>query len=139
MYECVGVEVQVEVILLDIFAMVALGAGQAEQPLLEDGVLPAPERQRETEPLLVVADAGQAVLIPAIDARARVIVRKIFPGVAIRAVIFAPGPRRARSGTAPTASRPRRPLFKRSCSMVIVFSSHNHSEIVLHIRGFVTT
>ena len=66
--------VEVEVVLLDVLAVVALAVGQAEQPLLEDRVLAVPEREREAEPLLVVGDAGEAVLAPAIGARARLVV-----------------------------------------------------------------
>ena len=47
--------VEVEVVLLDVLAVVALAVGQPEQPLLEDRVAAVPERQREAEPLLVVA------------------------------------------------------------------------------------
>ncbi len=51
MYEWVGVRVQVEVVLLDVLSVVPLTVGQAEQALLEDRVLPVPEREREAEPL----------------------------------------------------------------------------------------
>src|SRR5205823_4889007 len=50
-----------------------------------------PEGQREAESLVVVRDAGQAVLAPAVGARAGVIVREIFPGRAPGTVIFAYG------------------------------------------------
>ena len=40
---------------------------------------------------MAVADAGDAIFIPAIGARAGVVVREIVPGVAIGAVIFADG------------------------------------------------
>jgi hypothetical protein len=54
--------VQVEVVLLDVLAVVALAVGQPEHPLLQQRVPAVPQRQRETQPLLVVADAGDAVL-----------------------------------------------------------------------------
>src|SRR5579875_2376842 len=38
---------------------------------------------------MAVADAGDPVLSPAVDAGAGVIVRKIIPGIAIRAVVLA--------------------------------------------------
>ena len=60
--------VEVEVVLLDVLAVVALAVGQAEQPLLEDRVLAVPQGQREAELLLVVGDAGEAVLAPAVGA-----------------------------------------------------------------------
>ena len=83
--------VEVEVVLLDVLAVVALAVGQAEQPLLEDRVLAVPEGQREAEPLLVVGDAGQAVLAPAIGARAGLVVGEVVPGVAALAVVLAHG------------------------------------------------
>ena len=56
--------VEVEVVLLHVFAVVALAVGQAEEALLEDRVLPVPERDREAELLLVVGDARPARLPP---------------------------------------------------------------------------
>src|SRR5712691_860297 len=38
---------------------------------------------------MAVADAGNAVLAPAVGARARMVVRKVFPSRSIRAVILA--------------------------------------------------
>ena len=91
MYEWVGVRVEVEVVLLDVLAVVALVAGQAEQALLEDRVAPVPQREREADPLVAVADAGEAVLVPAIGARSRVIVREVVPRGAVGAVVLADG------------------------------------------------
>ena len=56
--------VEVEVVLLDVLAVVALTVGQAEEALLEDRVLAVPERERETEELAVVGDAGECRLRP---------------------------------------------------------------------------
>src|SRR5208283_2266692 len=36
-------------VFLDVLAVVALGAGEAEQPLLKERIAPVPERQREAE------------------------------------------------------------------------------------------
>ena len=84
-----GIEVVVE--LLHVLAVIALAVGQAEQALLENRILPVPKRQGETKPLLIVADAGDAVFAPAIGAAAGVVVREILPSVAIRTVILADG------------------------------------------------
>ena len=83
--------VEVEVVLLDVLAVVALAVGQAEEPLLEDRVLAVPQGQGEAEPLLVVGDAGDAVLAPAIGARAGLVVGEVVPGVAVLAVVLAHG------------------------------------------------
>jgi hypothetical protein len=87
-----GRAVEVEVILLDVLPMVALTVGQAEEALLEDRVLAVPQSQGEAEALLVVGDAGEAVLAPAVGAGAGLVVREVVPGVAALAVVFANGP-----------------------------------------------
>ncbi len=60
--------VEVEPVLLDVLAVVALGVRQAEGPLLEDRVLPVPEREREADELVAVGDPAEAVFVPAIGA-----------------------------------------------------------------------
>jgi hypothetical protein len=84
-----GVEVVVE--LLDVLAVVPLAVGEAEQALFQDRIATVPERQSEAELLLVVAEAGEAVFPPAVDAAAGVIVREIVPRGAVRAVVLADG------------------------------------------------
>ena len=51
MYEWVGRAVEVEVVLLDVLAVVALAVGEAEQPFLQDRILAVPQREREAEDL----------------------------------------------------------------------------------------
>src|SRR5262249_13843761 len=84
--------VEVEVVLLHVLAVVALAVGQPEQPLFQDRILPVPQRQGEAEPLLVVGDARQAVLAPAVGSGARVVVREIVPGITVLAVVLPHGP-----------------------------------------------
>jgi hypothetical protein len=62
--------VEVEVILLDVLAVVPFAVVDAEQPLLQDGVLAVPQGQCEAELLEVVGDCSQTVLAPAVRARA---------------------------------------------------------------------
>jgi hypothetical protein len=81
--------VEVEVVLLDVLAVVALAVGEPEQPLLEDRVAPVPEREREAQALLVVADATESVFAPAVGAGSRLFVREVVPGVAVLAVVLA--------------------------------------------------
>jgi len=83
-----GRVVEVEIALLNVFAMIALFAVQSEEPLLEDGIAAIPQSQSKAEALVAVADAGKAILVPAIDTRAGVLVGKIVPGFAGRAVVF---------------------------------------------------
>ena len=80
--------VDVEVVLLDIFAVVPLAVGQAEHTLLEYGILAVPQSKGKAQTLLFVAEAGDAVLAPVIGARARLIVGKVAPGVAVLAVVL---------------------------------------------------
>jgi hypothetical protein len=51
-----------------VLPVIAFAVGQAEQTLLEDRVLAVPERQGKAELLLIVGDAGQAILAPAVGA-----------------------------------------------------------------------
>ena len=81
--------VEVEVILLYVFAVIAFVVRQAEEALFQNRIFSVPERQREADVLVPVADPADAVFAPAIRARARMVVRKIFPGVAVRAVVLA--------------------------------------------------
>ncbi len=101
--------VQVPPQLLGVLAVVALVPGQPEDPLLQDRIGPVPERQGEAQPLLVVAQPGQAVLVPAVGAGAGVIVGQVPPRVAVRRCSpLGPCPRPAPTGRAPTASTPAR-------------------------------
>ena len=80
---------RVEIRLLHILAVVALGPGQAEQPFLQDGVAAVPHREAEAQPALAVGDAEQTVLAPAVGAAGRVIEGEIFPRLAVGRVILA--------------------------------------------------
>ena len=83
--------VEVEVVLLDVLAVVALGPGEAEEPLLQDGVSPVPEREGEAHTLVIVGDPEKAVLAPAVRARAGVVVREVVPHRPVRRVVLAHG------------------------------------------------
>jgi hypothetical protein len=48
--------------------MVPLVTGEAERPLLQDRVATVPERERQAQQLVVVADAAKPVLAPAVGA-----------------------------------------------------------------------
>ena len=83
--------VEIEVILLHVFPVVAFVSVEPKQALLQDGIAAIPQGQREADALVPVADAGDAVFAPAVGARARVVVREILPRRAVRAVILAHG------------------------------------------------
>jgi hypothetical protein len=48
--------VEVEVVLLDVLAVVAFTVREAEKPLLQDRVFAVPQDEGEAEPLLVIGD-----------------------------------------------------------------------------------
>src|ERR1700759_4395911 len=81
----------VEVIIefLDVFPMITLGISHSKQSLLEDRVAAVPQSERQAPIQVLVAEPTNPVLAPAIGAAARMIVREIFPGSAIFAVILA--------------------------------------------------
>jgi hypothetical protein len=81
--------VEVEVVLLDVLAVVALAVGEPEEALLEDGIPAVPQGQGEAQVLLVIGKAGDAVLAPAVGTRAGVIVGEEIPGVPRFAVVLA--------------------------------------------------
>jgi hypothetical protein len=83
-----GSAIEIEVVLLDVLAVIAFRVGEAEQPLLQNWIALVPEREREAQPLLVVAQSGDAVFAPAIRARSRVVVREVVPGIAVLAVVL---------------------------------------------------
>jgi len=86
-----GRAVQVVIIFLDVLPVIALAVGHAEHPLLDYRVLAVPQRQRKTQPLVIVAETGEAVLTPVIGARAGLVVAEIVPSVPVRAVVLANG------------------------------------------------
>src|SRR5262245_42443604 len=87
-----GSAVQIEVVLLHVFTVVALAVRQSEQAFLDDWVLAIPERECETEPLAVVGNAGQSVFAPVVGARPRLVMAEVVPSIAIFAVILTHGP-----------------------------------------------
>ena len=86
-----GHAVEVPPVLLDVLAVVPLGAGQPEQALLEDRVTPVPQRQTQAEPLLDVAEPGESVLPPPVRPGPGVVVREVRPGLAVGAVVLTDG------------------------------------------------
>ena len=84
-----GRAVEVEVILLHILTVVALAVGEAEEPFLENRILAVPESQRKAEALFVIGNAGDAVLAPAVGARAGLVVGEEIPGITPLTIVFA--------------------------------------------------
>jgi len=74
-----GRTIQIEVVLLDILAVIALAVGESEQALFDNGILAVPQREREAEKLLVIADPADPVFAPAIGPAASMVVGERFP------------------------------------------------------------
>ena len=89
-------------ILLHVFAVIAFFTVQAEQALFQDPVAAVPKRQRKTKTLVAIADSGQPIFIPPIGARTGVLMRKIFPRIAVGAVVSRTVPQRVRLRMAPS-------------------------------------
>ena len=118
--------VDVVVQLLDVFAMVALGIGETEEPLLQDRVAAVPERHRHAEELLVVADAADAVFAPPIRAAAGVVVAEVIPRRSPGAVVFADRPPLALAQVGPPlAPRGAVPGFGQSSALGVFGPFHD--------------
>src|SRR4029077_3119102 len=81
-----GVEVVVK--LLNVFPVISLTVREAENPLFQNRILPIPEGQSQTETLMVVAQAGNAIFAPTIGTAARLVVTEIIPGGPVRTVML---------------------------------------------------
>jgi hypothetical protein len=87
-----GCAVEVIIVFLDVLPVVPLLVGQAEQPLLDDGVVPVPQGRGEAQNLALVAQSRQPVLSPAVGAGTGLVVGEVVPGVSRVAVILPHGP-----------------------------------------------
>src|SRR4029077_7152638 len=135
-----GQRVQVPPVLFDVLAVVALRAGQPERALLQDRVPPVPQRQAKAQPLLDIAEPGQAVLTPPIGPGPRLIMRQVIPGVAIGTVVLPhraplpladirPPPVPLRTGLPQPVLQPPEPGYP------IPFSTHCQPLVVLRCIG----
>ncbi len=129
-----GNGVEVPPVFLDVLAVVALRSAQPVQPLLEDLVVLVPQRRREAQPLVVVGQAEDAVLAPAVRPQPRLLERKVVPGGPVGAVVLAHGAPLAiaqvRSPAPPVLGMPRRRLDPRALGIAIhVRSSPTRAEV----------
>src|SRR5262249_19093449 len=84
-----GCRVEIKVILFDVFAVIALVAGQTKKAFLEERIATVPKSHCKTNLLVPVADPRYAIRAPAVGARASVVMREIIPGVAVCTIILA--------------------------------------------------
>ena len=71
--------------------MISLGPRDAEEPFFEHFIILVPEGKSKAETLVIIADACNAIFSPSVRPRARMLVRKVSPGVAIPRVVFPDG------------------------------------------------
>ncbi len=137
-----GHRVQVPPVLLDVLAVIALRAGQPERPLLQDRVPPVPQRQGQAQPLLDVAEPGQAVLPPPVRPGPRVIVRQIIPRIAVSAVILPDRPplplAHIRSPPVPLPALAQPVLQPASLFHALTFRAHHHSLAAIVNRHYLS-
>src|SRR5215472_13119880 len=114
--------VEVVIILFDVFAVIPLIASQAEQALFQDRIPAIPKRKGQTQALVIVGDAGDTILGPAVSARAGMIVWEIVPCRSIAAVVFA----RIAPGALRQVGSPALPMFLAAFRLqkAIAFSVH---------------
>lgn len=71
--------------------MVSLVAGYAKKAFLKDGILTIPKGKSETKALVVITEAGDSILTPAICARSGMGMREMAPCIAVMRVILSDG------------------------------------------------
>src|SRR5262249_8903992 len=81
--------IEVEVVLLHVFAVVSFVAGEAEEPFFEDGIAAIPQCDSEADVLMAIANTAEAIFAPAVGTRAGGIVGKVFPRGAVWTVVLA--------------------------------------------------
>src|ERR1700720_107491 len=87
-----GSVIEVEPVFFDVLAVVSLIAGESKHAFLENRIPAIPQRQREDQELVTIANAGNAIFTPAISLAARHVVGEELPRASIRTVIFSDAP-----------------------------------------------
>ncbi len=80
--------VKVEVVFLDVLAVVALAIRQSEEALFEDRIAAIPQGHAKAKLLLVITDTGESIFTPVIRPRTGLIMREVVPGISNLAVVF---------------------------------------------------
>src|SRR3981081_463656 len=81
--------IEIEPVFLYVLAVIALVAGESEHPLFENRVAAIPERERENQQLVTVANARDAVFTPAISLATRHVMRKKLPRATVGTALLA--------------------------------------------------
>ena len=83
--------IEIIVKLLTVFPVIAFVVGETKHAFLQDRIIVVPQCKCKAEMLIVIRDAGYAILAPAVGAGARLIMREIIPRIAIITIIFPDG------------------------------------------------
>ena len=75
--------VEIEVILFDVFTVIALRRNQPERSFLKNGIALVPKTKSKHEQLVAVANSCEAVFSPSISAASSLTVGKKLPGVSV--------------------------------------------------------
>src|SRR5262245_29797253 len=87
--------IEVEVTFLLILAVIAFIAGKPKDTFFQHRIASVPQRHSKTDQLMAIADAGEAVLVPAIGTRSGMVMRERVPGGPVSAIVLTdrhPGP-----------------------------------------------
>ena len=81
--------VRVVIVFLHVFAVIALPGRETKEPLLQVRVPAVPERRREAQELVAVADAGDAVIAPPVRFGACLVIGEVPPGIPDIGIVLA--------------------------------------------------
>ncbi len=111
-----GSVIQVEVSLLDTFAMIALRVAQSEQPLFQKIVFLVPKRERDILQAMSIAHASYAIFTPSISPRPGMIVGEMAPSITVGGIVL--------SNSSPlTFCKVRAPLLPILLSLTVLLES----------------
>src|SRR6188472_4182167 len=83
--------IEIPPILLHVLAMYSLRPDKAEHALFHDRINAIPQRQRKTQIMMNIRQAGHTVFVPAVRPGSRMIMRKETPGITAVAVVLPHG------------------------------------------------
>ena len=83
--------VEIPVEFFDVLAMITLMSSDAKKALLEDAILPVPQRERQTHALAIIGDPGNTVFSPSISSRTCMLVGKVIPSIAVVRIVLSNG------------------------------------------------
>jgi hypothetical protein len=71
--------IEVEIIFLDVLAVIALTRREVKSPLFQDRIIAIPKSKAEHQKLIAIADSGQAIFATTISLTSSLIMGKKIP------------------------------------------------------------